>query len=464
MTETFGNRPETELDRLRRDAFAKEARVLREAALQHFKEETSAELTGLKSALAAEMKAAVRVALDDKAVKEALRKELTDQLLGKVSADVAAKLGSQLADEVEKAEERILGIVRKEFLGAWTKAARKALEDGLKNARAELAPDQGGSSSGSGNSILSILGMNRTPKGDRGKEIEGEEGSKPEHVKVQVSAAENDSDRRDQNREPKKPIERDLDRNQGREQEKQSKFAQWRQDAVPASIILMIGAIILYFIFSNLSDAVKSIGGREDSLHSDFLEVTSEAYEESTTSPEEASDIIDEMLSEWGPIMDAAESGLPRDSHIRPLLRSHQLNVQFSCWFRKDVREKLEELARLQPPNNFKDQLESAFRTCFSRKPELRNKDLAIFSAQATVKRVLVRHQGDWESWCANGSEVRAAAVLDVDGLPGPSTSSNMNRFLTCTGHSAELRIDDNSEAPEYLYITYLALRDLRPS
>lgn len=446
MTDTPGTRPETDLDRLRREAFTREAAALRVAALEHFKKQAEAELTGLRSVLATEIKTAVREAMTDQAVKEALRKELTEQVLGTVSEDIAKKIGARIEKEVGQAEARVIEKVRTELLESWAKAARKALNEGVDKARNELARDMSSGTTWQGwlQSVLPRSERTEDPQKQvpsvKRKPAEATPSGEAEDLPKKVPAA------------PTPPTIPPPLPNWYRPDSK-------GRGRMALSVLGVVAlALSIYTIWRTLTEDRRSIQEAPEERPS----ISSSPTTAPSSSPGQIMIADDRLRKDWMRIVNAAESGLPQDSTLLASLRAHPFSDQFSCWFSSDARKGLESLAWRRSPDDVSDQLESTFEPCFRDKPSLRDPGLAIFSAQATVAEAFSQFRGEWDSWCANGGEARPVAGMTADGFTGPTTRTSMNLFLTCTGHSAELSIGADSNVPQYLYVTYLALRELQ--
>lgn len=397
MTDTPGTRIETDLDRIRREAFQKEAAALREAALEHFKEQTSPSLEGLKSAVRSEMTAAVKQALADQGVKEALRQELVDQVK-KVAADLARQIEGQIKKEVAKEVGRVAEGWFTEKLKALTKTSRPVPvdEDRVKEKRPLDQEDDGGPSD---------------PNVD--------------HSTVPTAPAQSWWERLVLN------------------------------NAALASIItglFLIAALVLW----------KLLG--PPALEDDIPDRSPTPVPTETISappPAELSVAAQRIRTDWIKVVTTAERQLSADSPLPRLYMEHQPNSQFACWFTDDAQKKLERLARGSSSEEVQEELERVFESCFSDQPRLRDPMLAVFSAQSVVAAVFTRFRPEWDSWCAISTETMPP-IISMDGFPGPATFDGMNTFLECTGHGGELTVGANSTTPQYLYITYLALRELQ--
>lgn len=444
MTDNPGTRTETDLDRLRREAFVNEARALKEAALDHFKQQTSAELTGLKTALAGEIKTAVREAMTDQAVREALRKELTEQVLGRVSADLAQQIGDRLATEVRQAEARVVEEVQGDFLKSWTKVAKKVFEDGLKSARAEFSRDQ------EDYAVDAKARLDLRLNGRAEKRRTDEE-------KAQTKGAE--TREADQNGKTGESGERSGSPKGFFTGILKGFKNTSRGDRVGVAILLLGFGFVLYVGWSTY--AQWRLRSDQNDLDTTPAPAPAPAPMPTPTPPP----VSDRLLKDWTRTVEDAETKLQANSPLNPLhavFKKHPFNEQFLCWFSSDAKKELENLAWKRSPDKLRDQLDRAFEGCFSSNSSLGDPRLAIFSAQATVKEVFSRHRKDWHDWCASGDEAQPVAGLIADGVYGLTSKVNMNVFLTCSGHSAELTIDDNSKTPQYLYVTYLALWELQ--
>jgi hypothetical protein len=411
MKDTPGTRIETELDRIRREAFEKEAKALKEAALQHFKDQTSASLEGLKSAVRDEMTAAVKQAMAEQGMKEALRKELTDQV-GKVAANLTKQIEERIKEDVAKevkgAESR-LG----ERLATWANETKKSLTKAYSSARA-----------------------------DAGSVKEESDTLPKEDVAAQTAEGSVDYSK----------VQRVTD--------KPEKVPRWKEilsdEKVVTSIIVGLFLVAAFLLWKRLGPPTPTSITSPDSSAAPVAETAA------PSPPAELSVTAQRVRTDWIKVVVAAEDTLSSDSSLRRLYRAHPPNNQFACWFTDGAQEELENLARASSPDDVQEKLEGIFEPCFAAQPPLRDPMLAIFSAQATVAKAFSQYRNEWDGWCAIANETSPPTNPNADGVYGDATRDSLNLFLTCTSHSAELTIAAGSTTPQYLYVTYLALRELQ--
>ena len=490
MTET----PSSRVDRLRRQAFEEEAMALREAVFKHFQQQTAAELNNLRTTLKGELTDAVRDAIKatvtDQSVQDLVSKELTDPLVSGVAAIVAQELGErlrievqlaenrilasvrdefsrnwtreasaalntgivnaisgvavgvaeQLKSEVQKTEERILESVRSEFLERWTKEAKEALNKGIDRAKEEHSQNQTFVRRSKAFFRLLLMKVKAVRKWRRRKEVPVAKGTLPPLPRAGTTTQ--DDDRR----------------------------FKWQIGGLSLALIAL-----LYLGWKLLTFKPGDVTWNDDeapltSESSTTAPLTTEPVSVTTASPGPPVP-ADPLLTNWMKILEGAKNDLVRvpftkelhRNELNALLDAHPFEQQFSCWFGGVAGERLEKMAGgfIQPHRR---ELDRTFAKCFSQVRGLDEPRLAIFAAQATVRTVVFSKFSDWRSFCTQEPRpmISDMSTVVADGMRGNRTYWIMNLYLKCK-KEAELTIDESSNTPEYLFVTYLALQELQP-
>jgi hypothetical protein len=359
--------------------------------------------------LTAEVKMAVRRAMTDQAIKEVLRKEVADQVMSTVSADLEKQMEDWIAKEVGQIEARVAEKVRRDLLESWTLATTAVREE---FGKVRVTPPE-------------TLKPSIQPKL---VSLERPVPLAPADVEPAVSSRK------------MRPF-----------------FKTMSAGKVAVVVVLFLATLfLLYWIWWNVASAP-----RRSERNSGAQEPPVEAYPTPAPSAE-LSVTAQRIRTDWMEVVTAAEDQLSPGSPLRRLYMLHTPAEQFACWFSDDAQADLEKLARGSSPNDVQQQLEDVFGPCFMKKPIYRDPMLAAFAAQATVAKTFSLYRNEWDSWCGVGSEVSPPSNLIADGMTGLRTYESMNLFLKCTGHSGELAIEPSSTTSQYLYVTYLALRELQ--
>lgn len=343
---------------------------------------------------------AVRRAMTDQAIKEVLRKEVADQVVNTVSADLDTQMRRQIAKEVAQIEAHVAEKISKDLLESLT-LATTVLREGFQKAQ-DTAP----ASSGMQRPVLA---------------------------------------------EAEPPV---------KDQEARSTYFGRMSAAGKVAALALALALLAsgYLIGWGVSTARQ----RTEQLVSQAIFETPVPTSSLLPPPAKLSIDAQRIKGDWMKAVMEAEDQLTPDSLLRRLYGEHSPSDQFACWFSRDASQKLEKLARGgSSPRDTQQELDYIFQPCFDMKPPLRDPMLAIFSAQATVAVTFSRYRAEWESWCATADEA-SPPFLVGDGFPGPATWEGMNLFLKCVGHNGDLAIEPSSTTSQYLYVTYLALRELQ--
>jgi hypothetical protein len=167
----------------------------------------------------------------------------------------------------------------------------------------------------------------------------------------------------------------------------------------------------------------------------------------------------------WVDMMVPEESSLPAD--LKGIVDVYTPSKQFNCWFNSATQDRLHDLLRQQNPekDQFVEAVRKAFDQCVEEEYDFSRNTLAVFGAQVAVHKVLTRWESSgWDQGCAHGPAAAPAYLRDfkATGKGGGPTFNLLNGFLACTGLSSRLTIDGNSKVQEYLFTTYVALKELQ--